>query len=108
MISTPRASKPFYFEWSIFTDPVDIDGPEGDEQPVSTIEGNSTKSDSSDSDDEEDKENGPNNSLPHMILPDLGSQHSRLKGYEYTEFNPTINWDYLPDICMAPMQSVVF
>ena len=31
---TPRASESFYFEWSIFTDPVDIDGPEGDEQPM--------------------------------------------------------------------------
>ena len=31
---TPRASKSFYFERSIFTNPVDIDGPEGDEQPM--------------------------------------------------------------------------
>ena len=95
---TPRASESFYFEWSIFTDPVDIDGPEGDEQP--SIEENSTKSDFSDSDDEEDKENAPNHSLPHMIEPEL-----HLKGYEYTKFKPTINQDYVPDIHMAPAQS---
>jgi hypothetical protein len=35
-----------------------------------------------------------------MIEPEL-----HLKGYEYTEFKPTINQDYLPDIHMAPTQS---
>jgi len=56
---TPRAIQSFYFEWSIFTNPVDIDGPEdnvldADKQPG--IEENS-KPDSSD--EEEDEENEP-------------------------------------------------
>ena len=119
---TSGPSQSFYVEWSIFTNPADIDGPkedDADEQP--SMEENS-QSDSSD--EEEDEENKPdpidsieergqeldgvdshsdlptNHPRPQSILP---KSHCRLKGYEYTELMPTTNQDYVPD--MVPTQS---
>ena len=110
---TPSSIRPpgsFYFEWTISTDPADIDGPEGDNLP------NMEEKQDSDSSDEESKENEPdpirnieesgwtldgseNYSFPLVIPPDL-----QLKGYEYTEFKPTTNQGLL-DIHIAPTQS---
>ena len=124
-VLTPGPSQSFYVEWSIFTNPVDIDGPkedDADKQP--SIEENSQPHSS---DDEEDEKNEPdpinsieesgqelngvdshsdlptNHSLPQPILPE---SHCRLKGYEYTEFIPTTNQDYVPDMALTQSEAM--
>ena len=116
--SSSRGSS--YFEWSISMNPLDIDGPEEENEPeINQSMEEDRKSDSSDEDSEGDKENTPDtiedsgrtldslehlNSLPTIPNVNLPEPQINLKGYEYTEFRPATNQDS-PDIRIAPTQS---
>jgi hypothetical protein len=117
-----------YLEWSIITDPTDIDGPENDDEigtGSSTI-GGEGKEEPGSSDEEGDKENTPDiinnieesgrvldcletprpfapiNPLPSVHLLEPGP----LQGYKYMEFRPTpINQSSPVDTHMSPTQS---
>jgi hypothetical protein len=120
-----------YLEWSIITDPTDIDGPENDdkiETGSSTIDGEENE-ESESSDEEGDEENTPDtidnieksgraldyvetpqpllliNSLPNGVhLPEPGL----LQEYKYTEFRLTpINQNSSVDTHMSPSKSNV-
>jgi len=127
-LSTASSQGSLYLEWSIITDPTDIDGPEDDneiETGSSTIGGEENE-ESESSDEEGDEENTPDtinnieesgraldhvetpwplapiNPFPSVHLPKPGP----LQGYKYTEFRPTpINQNSPVDAHMSPTQS---
>ena len=127
-LSTASSRGSLYLEWSIITDPTDIDGPENDneiETGSSTIGGEENEKSES-SDEEGDEENTPDtinnieesgrvldrvetpqplapiNPFPSVHLPKPGP----LQGYKYTEFRPTpINQNSPVDAHMSPTQS---
>ena len=100
-----------YFEWSILTDSVEIDGVDEDSGEVESADGEGIDEAES-SEEEGDDESGPDgtdnveeigraldnaeahrlsSSYPNISLPGPGP----LKGYKYTKFNPTpINRNY--------------
>ena len=86
--SPPR--EPSYFEWSIFTDPTDIDGEKENDMVMGRAADGEGDADL-ESMDNGDEENGPdgidNVEESGRNLDASGSES--LKGYEYTKFNPT-------------------
>jgi hypothetical protein len=84
-----------YFEWSIVTNPTDIDGGQ-DEDVIADLGGTSSSEESGgerrewwEPESMENEDNQPNHGPNEIDDLDDSRRTPNLKGYEYTTFNPT-------------------